>query len=151
MFLIVHASSMDGRLFSHPISSKEGNELLPEVVRMPGSEQAGMPFLDLVLGCPLHPTRTSARTLPNVLLAKQVLLESHLTVKNLSSRLKGRQAHFIKLAVGKHKTFISESQFLGTQQRAWRLVANLPWKSICSVSLQEEQTSLFFTLNNKPS
>lgn len=88
MFLIFHASSIDGCLFSHPISSKEGNELLPEVVRMPGSEQAGMLFLDLVLGYPLHPPRTSSWALPNVLLAKQVLLESHLTVKNLSSLLK---------------------------------------------------------------
>lgn len=79
---------MDGRLFSHPISSKEGNGLLPEVVRMPGSEQAGMLFLDPVLGHPLHTPRTSSRMLPNVLLAKQVLLESHLTVKNLSSLLK---------------------------------------------------------------
>lgn len=88
MFLIFHASSINGRLFSHSISGKEGNELLPEVVRMPGSEQTGMPFLDPVHRHPLHPTRTSSRTLPNVLLAKQVLLESHLTVKNLSSLLK---------------------------------------------------------------
>lgn len=62
---------MVGRLLSHPISSKEGNHLQCEVVRTPGSEQAGMPFLDLVFGHPLHPTGTSSLMVPDVLLASR--------------------------------------------------------------------------------